>query len=104
MPGNDNGSEVAVTDTYALVPWRWPVPNALPGANHMKHCYDLGLGVPIGDLFGDERKMKDGGREISFERQCDDAEGRLQVRQHHRDINMKWFVSGGHFTFLSIPN
>jgi hypothetical protein len=53
------------------------VPSAFPRANHMKHCYDLGLGVPIGDLFGDERKMKDGGRESSFERQRDDAEARL---------------------------
>jgi len=63
----------------------------------------LGVDVPIGDVFGDELKMKDGGREISFERQRGDAEG-LQVRQHHRDIDMKWFLSDGHFTFISILN
>jgi hypothetical protein len=70
----------------------------------MKHRYDFSLGVPIGDVFGDELKMKDGGREISFGRQRGDAECRLQVRQLHRDIDMKWFLSGGQFTFLSIPN
>jgi len=41
----------------------------------MKHRYDLRLGVPIGDVFGDELKMKDAGREIFFERQRGDAEG-----------------------------
>ena len=28
----------------------------------MKDRYDLGLGLPIGDVFRDEPKMKDGGR------------------------------------------
>jgi hypothetical protein len=57
----------------------------------MKRRYDLSLGVPIVDVLGDELKMKDGGREIAFERQGKEAEGRLQVRQRHRDIDMKRF-------------
>jgi hypothetical protein len=34
----------------------------------MKHHYDLGFGVLINDVFGNE-KMKDGSRQVAFKRQ-----------------------------------
>jgi hypothetical protein len=38
----------------------------------MKHHYDLGLGLglAIGDVLGDELKMKDGRRQVAFKRQA----------------------------------
>ena len=55
----------------------------------MKLRYDLGLGVPIGDVFGDELKVKDGGGQIAFKRQVGDAEGDSKFFQSHRDIDAK---------------
>ena len=45
----------------------------------MEHHYDLGLGFPIGDILGDELKMKDARRQVAFKRQSGDAEGGFQL-------------------------
>lgn len=41
----------------------------------MKYHDDLGLGLPVGDVFGDELKMKDGRRQVALKRQSGNAEG-----------------------------
>ena len=45
----------------------------------MKHNYHLGLGLPLGDVTGDELKMKDGRRQVAFKRQSGDAERYFQL-------------------------
>ena len=66
-----------------------PFPNVTWPGIRMKNHNDLGLVLPIVDVFGDELKVKDGGRQIAFKGQSHDAERRLQLRQSHGYIDVK---------------
>jgi len=45
----------------------------------VKDGNDLGLGPPVSDVVRDELEVKDGRRQVPFERQVSDAEGNPKV-------------------------
>jgi hypothetical protein len=45
----------------------------------VKHRNDLGLGLPVRDVVRDELEVKNGRRQVPFERQVSDAEGNPKV-------------------------
>src|SRR5258708_37808539 len=62
----------------------------------VKYRNNLRLGAPVGDIVLDELKVENGSRQIPFEHQGADTEGRLHFCQLHRDIDMKRFFGSRH--------
>jgi hypothetical protein len=58
----------------------------------VKDRNDLGLGFPVGDVLRDELQVKNGRRQIPFERQVSDAVGNSQFCQSHWNIDAKRFL------------
>jgi len=62
----------------------------------VKDYYNLGLGLPIGDIVHDELKVKERRRQIAFERKRCDAKDNLELCQFNWDINVKRFFLNSH--------